>query len=161
MDLGPPPRVAVIGTGFGGIAMAIRLLADGVRDVVLLERGEDTGGTWRDNTYPGAACDIPAHLYSLAEEPNPDWSRHYARQPEIRAYLDEVVDRHGLRARTRFGFDVRRATWDDATATWTLESAAGDEVTCQEALARVDLSDYELRRRADLPAATTTRGVPA
>ena len=130
MARGPAPRVAIIGTGFGGIAMAIRLLEDGVDDVVLLERFEDTGGTWRDNTYPGAACDIPAHLYSLAEEPNPDWSRHYAPQHEIRAYLDDVVARHGLRERTRFGFDVRRARWDDATATWTLTSAAGDEVTC-------------------------------
>ncbi len=130
MALGPPPRVAIIGTGFGGIAMTIRLLADGVGDVVLLERFEDTGGTWRDNTYPGAACDIPAHLYSLAEEPNPDWSRHYAPQPEIQAYLDRVVDRHDLLARTRFGFDVRQAAWDDASATWTLTSAAGDQVTC-------------------------------
>ena len=136
--MGPAPRVAIIGTGFGGIAMAIRLLRDGwgpgggplTDDVVLLERAEDTGGTWRDNSYPGAACDIPSHLYSLAEEPNPDWSRHYATQPEIRAYLDGVVERHDLRSRTRFGFDVRRATWDDATATWTLTSADGETVVC-------------------------------
>lgn len=126
----PPPRVAIIGTGFSGVAMALRLLEDGVDDVVLLERFEDTGGTWRDNTYPGAACDIPAHLYSFAEEPNPDWSRHYAPQPEIRDYLDRIVAKHGLRDRTRFGFDVRRAVWDDDTATWTLTSATGDEVTC-------------------------------
>ncbi len=119
------PRVAIIGTGFGGIAMAIRLVRDGVEDVTLLERAEDTGGTWRDNTYPGAACDIPAHLYSLADEPNPDWSRHYATQPEIRAYLDRVVAKHRLRARTRFGFDVRAAVWDDGTATWTLTAADG------------------------------------
>ena len=126
---GRPPRVAIIGTGFGGVATAIRLLQDGVHDVRMLERFEDTGGTWRDNTYPGAACDIPSHLYSLADEPNPDWSRHYAPQPEIRAYLDRVVAKHGLRERTTFGFDVRRAVWDDPSATWTLTAADGREVT--------------------------------
>lgn len=121
-------RVVIVGTGFGGVAAAIRLLGDGVEDVTLLERFEDTGGTWRDNTYPGAACDIPAHLYSLADEPNPDWSRHYARQPEIRRYLDRVVAKHGLRDRTLFGFDVRAADWDDDTATWTLTAADGRQV---------------------------------
>lgn len=126
----PSPHVAIIGTGFGGIAMAIRLERDGVADVTLLERFEDTGGTWRDNTYPGAACDIPSHLYSLAGEPNPDWSRHYAQQPEIRAYLDDVAARHDVKARTRFGFEVASATWDEHDATWTVTSTDGDEVVC-------------------------------
>ncbi len=119
-------RVAVIGSGFGGIATTIKLIEDGVTDVTILEREQDTGGTWRDNTYPGAACDIPSHLYSLSFEPKSDWSRHYAPQPEIRAYLDDVVERHGLRRRTRFGFDVQQMRWDDATASWTLTSAAGE-----------------------------------
>ena len=122
------PRVAIIGTGFGGIAMAVRLLEDGLQDVVLLERADDTGGTWRDNTYPGAACDIPSHLYSLSFEPKGDWTRRYSPQPEIRAYLDDVVERHGLRGRTRFGFDVRALAWDEATSTWTLTSQDGDRV---------------------------------
>jgi cation diffusion facilitator CzcD-associated flavoprotein CzcO len=121
-------RVIIIGTGFGGIGTAVRLLEDGVTDITLLERAEDTGGTWRDNSYPGAACDIPSHLYSLSFEPKSDWSRQYAPQPEIRAYLDEIVERHDLRTRTTFGFDVRECRWDDAEAAWTLTSQSGEQV---------------------------------
>ena len=118
-------RVAIIGSGFGGIAAAVRLIEDGVTDVTLLERAADTGGTWRDNTYPGAACDIPSHLYSLSFAPKADWSRRYAPQAEIREYADRVVAEHGLRARTLFGFEVTAGTWDETTATWRVEAADG------------------------------------
>ena len=77
----------MIGAGFGGLAVAHRLAQDGIEDVVILERGDGVGGTWRANTYPGAACDVPSHLYSLSFAPNPNWSRAYAAQPEILRYV--------------------------------------------------------------------------
>jgi len=81
------PRVVVIGAGFGGLGVARELLRRGIRDVIVLERADDVGGVWRDNTYPDAACDVPSPLYSWSWAPNPDWSRRYSRQPEILAYL--------------------------------------------------------------------------
>ena len=83
-------RIAVIGAGFGGLGTAIRLKQAGIDDFVVLERGDDIGGTWRDNSYPGCACDVPSHLYSYSFAPNPDWSRAFSSQPEIQAYLQRV-----------------------------------------------------------------------
>ena len=122
--------VAIVGTGFGGLATALRLLADG-HDVLLLERADAVGGVWRDNTYPGAACDVESRLYGLAAVPHAGWTRRFARQPEIRAYLERVADRRGpdgrsLRERVRFGTDVLRAAWDDDAALWRLETTTGD-----------------------------------
>src|SRR6476620_10572764 len=84
-------RVAVIGTGFAGLGMAIRLQQEGHDDFVVLERGSSVGGTWRDNTYPGCACDVPSHLYSLSFAPNPEWSNSFSSQPEIWDYLKRVA----------------------------------------------------------------------
>src|SRR4051794_32819873 len=95
--------VAIVGAGFGGLGMAIRLRQEGVEDFVVLERDSDVGGTWWANTYPGCQCDIPSHLYSFSFAPNPDWHRTYARQPEIRDYLVGCADRFGLRDRIRTG----------------------------------------------------------
>ncbi len=117
--------VVVVGTGFAGIGTAIQLRERGIDDVVLLERGDAVGGTWRDNHYPGAACDVPSHLYSLSFEPKPDWSSSYARQDEIREYLEGCVAKHDLRRLIRFGVEVTRADWDEATATWTLSTDDG------------------------------------
>jgi cation diffusion facilitator CzcD-associated flavoprotein CzcO len=84
-------RVAIIGAGFGGIGAAVRLKQAGVSDVVLFERSDDVGGVWRENTYPGAACDVPSHLYSLSFAPKADWSRRFAPQAEIHQYLRDVA----------------------------------------------------------------------
>src|SRR5690242_21725970 len=86
-DLPSHVRVCVVGTGFSGLGMAIRLLSEGERDFVVLERADSVGGTWRDNTYPGCACDVPSHLYSFSFALNGEWSHVFSRQPEIRAYL--------------------------------------------------------------------------
>ncbi len=118
--------VAVIGAGFAGIGMAAALLKAGVRDVVVLERADALGGTWRDNTYPGCACDIPAHLYSFSFAPNPGWSRTYAAQPEIRDYLVRVAARTGVDRLVRYGAELRDAHWDDARRRWRLRTARGD-----------------------------------
>lgn len=118
-------EVMVIGTGFAGLAMASRLLTEGFSDLVVLERADDVGGTWRDNTYPGAGCDIPSHLYSLSFHPNPRWSRAYSRQPEILAYLRDSADRFGVTPHIRFGHNVTGAAWDDAEARWTVTTNRG------------------------------------
>ncbi|MGY2067355.1 flavin-containing monooxygenase [Blastococcus sp. SYSU DS0619] len=119
-------RVAIIGSGFAGLAMAIRLRERGETDFLLLERADDVGGTWRDNTYPGAACDVQSHLYSFSFAPNPDWPRSYSEQPEIQAYLQATADRFGVRAHCVFGADVTSARWDDAERRWLVTTTAGD-----------------------------------
>lgn len=121
-------EVAVIGTGFGGIGAGVRLLDEGVTSFVLLERSSEIGGTWRDNTYPGCACDIPSVLYSFSFAPNPEWTRHYPQQPEIERYLLSVVERSGLRSRIEFGFDVAEVRLDETAGVWSIRSVDGREV---------------------------------
>ncbi|MEU5308990.1 NAD(P)/FAD-dependent oxidoreductase [Streptomyces sp. NPDC021562] len=118
-------RVAVIGSGFGGLGAAVRLRREGVTDFVVLERAAGVGGTWRDNSYPGCACDVPSHLYSFSFAPNPDWPRTFSGQEHIRAYLEHVADTFGLRPHLRFGAEVRRMTWDARQLRWDIETAAG------------------------------------
>ena len=89
-------EVAIVGAGFAGLGMAMALRREGIESVVVLERADAVGGTWRDNTYPGVACDVPSHLYGFAAHPNPAWSRVYARGDEIRAYLEGVADAEGI-----------------------------------------------------------------
>jgi len=124
-DLPDHVRVAVIGSGFSGIGTAVRLAQAGERDVVVLERAGSVGGTWRDNTYPGCACDVPSHLYSFSFAPNPDWSRAFSRQPEIRAYLERVCDDFGVRSQLHLDTELLAGTWDDAAALWRLETSRG------------------------------------
>jgi cation diffusion facilitator CzcD-associated flavoprotein CzcO len=119
-------HVAVVGSGFAGLGMAIQLRRQGIEDFVVLERGDDVGGTWRDNTYPGAACDVQSNLYSFSFAPNPDWPRTYSEQPEIFAYLRDVADRYDVRDRHVFGAEVTSATWDDAARRWDVSTTAGD-----------------------------------
>jgi hypothetical protein len=119
-------RVAVIGAGFGGIGAGVKLLEAGIRDFAILERGASVGGTWRDNTYPGCACDVPSHLYSFSFAPNPRWSRSFSGQPEIRAYLEDVADRPGLRARMHFDTAVTGAVWQDPMRSGRWSTTRGD-----------------------------------
>lgn len=115
------PSVAIIGAGFGGIATAVALRQAGFDDIAIIERSDGVGGTWRSNTYPGAACDVQSHLYSLSFAPNPGWSRTYARQPEILAYLESVADEFDLRRHLRLDTALTRARWDEDEARWQLE----------------------------------------
>src|SRR5215208_3457077 len=117
--------IAVIGSGFAGLGMAIRLRQMGVEDFVVLERADEVGGTWRDNTYPGCQCDVPSHLYSLSFAPNPDWTRTFSMQPEIGAYLERVADDYDVRRFVRFGQEVRSAKWDEPRGRWVLETTSG------------------------------------
>jgi cation diffusion facilitator CzcD-associated flavoprotein CzcO len=118
--------VAIIGSGFAGLGMAIALRRRGETDFVLLERADDVGGTWRDNTYPGAACDVQSNLYSFSFARNPDWQRSYSEQPEIQAYLQATADRFDVRRHCVFGADVTSARWDDAARRWLVATTAGD-----------------------------------
>ncbi len=118
-------RVAVVGAGFGGLGMGIRLKQAGFYDFTIFERGESVGGVWRANTYPGAACDVPSHLYSLSFAPGHRWSRRFAPQAEILDYLNEVADDFGLRPHLRLGTAVERAVFDEPTGTWEVTSSDG------------------------------------
>ncbi|HET9772045.1 MAG TPA: NAD(P)/FAD-dependent oxidoreductase, partial [Acidimicrobiia bacterium] len=106
--------------------MAVRLKQAGVHDFVVLERAGEVGGTWRDNTYPGAACDVPSHLYSFSFAPNPDWSRSFSPQAEIQQYLRRVATDFGVRPHIRFHHEVLGAEWDEAGGRWRVRTTAGD-----------------------------------
>src|SRR5947207_3277548 len=117
--------IAVVGGGFGGVGAAVMLRRAGFGEVTVFERGERVGGVWHHNTYPGAACDVPSHLYEFAFAPNPRWSRRYAPQAEIQAYLQDIARRHGVLERVRTGTEVTSARWDEAQERWQLETSAG------------------------------------
>ena len=120
-----PLTAIVVGAGFSGLCAGRELRRAGIDDFVILEKGAGVGGTWRDNHYPGAACDIPSHLYSFSFAPNPRWSRTYGGQAEILAYLERCADDFGLRPHLRFGAVVEGARYDRATATWTVAVRGG------------------------------------
>jgi cation diffusion facilitator CzcD-associated flavoprotein CzcO len=122
------PRIAIIGAGPGGLCMAINLKAAGYDDFVILERSGGVGGTWYRNRYPGCACDIQSHLYSYSFEIKPDWTRPYATQPEILAYMEHCVAKYAILPHCRFGSEVVRATWNEATSSWSVELGSGDLV---------------------------------
>lgn len=124
---GAPPRsrsIAVVGGGFGGVGAAVMLKRAGYEDLTVFEKGERVGGVWNANTYPGAACDVPSHLYELAFAPN-RWSRRYAPQAEIQAYVEGVARRFGVLDRVRTGTEVKSARWDEDRGHWVLETSAG------------------------------------
>lgn len=118
--------VAIIGAGFGGVGAAIELSRHGFTDVVLLERSDDVGGTWRDNSYPGCACDVPSHLYSFSFAPNPAWSDTFSGQAEIWQYLRDCADRYGVTGKIRFNHTVTGAAWDDVARLWRISTSQGD-----------------------------------
>ncbi|MGB8391133.1 flavin-containing monooxygenase, partial [Mycobacterium sp.] len=113
-----PPKVAIIGAGFGGLGAAVALRRAGIDDLLIIEGDDGVGGTWRRNSYPGAACDIQSHLYSFSFAPKKSWSRTYARQPEILAYLESVADDFDLRRHLMLGTRVRTVRWNADTRSW-------------------------------------------
>ncbi|WP_440221277.1 flavin-containing monooxygenase [Dietzia sp. MNB45] len=118
--------VLVVGAGFSGLGAAIRLAQEGFDDLVVLERGPDVGGTWRDNSYPGAACDVPSHLYSYSFALNPDWSRAFSPQGEIYDYIRKVTHEAGVREKIRFGVDVTSVDYDESRGRWTVRTSEGE-----------------------------------
>lgn len=126
-----PRRILIIGSGFGGLGLAIRLKRAGIETFTILEKATTLGGTWRDNTYPGAACDVPSMLYSFSFEPKTDWTRKWSGQAEIHAYMEECAQRNDLLHHIRFGVEVASAEWDEAAGTWTVRTTAGEELVAE------------------------------
>lgn len=159
----PAPVVAIVGAGFGGIGLAMRLTRARIHSFTIFERAESLGGTWRDNTYPGAACDIPSHLYSFSLEPHPDWDRAYAGQPEILRYLERCAAKYRLHQHIRFGTEVRGARFDERRNVWTLDLSDGSTfeatvlVTACGQLTRPVLPDVPGRDSFDGPAFHSAR----
>src|SRR5438067_10396273 len=121
-------EIAIVGAGFSGLGMAMALKDGGFDDFVVLERADDLGGTWRDNSYPGCACDIPSVLYSYTDEQNPNWTRAFAGQEEIWDYMHDVAARHELRPHLRYGQEVQSLRWDEERRVWEIETSQGSLV---------------------------------
>jgi cation diffusion facilitator CzcD-associated flavoprotein CzcO len=141
VKLGGEVRVAVIGAGFGGIGAAIRMQAEGIQDFVILERGSGLGGTWRANTYPGCACDVPSHLYSYSFAMNPEWTRDYATQPEILSYLERTARDYDVAERIVYDCEVLGAEWDADARRWRLDTVQGPLVAQSLVVATGPLSE--------------------
>ena len=118
-------QIAIVGTGFGGLGTAIQLKRQGMNDFVVLERAGDVGGVWRDNRYPGCACDVESNLYSFSFAPNPDWSHSFSAQPEILAYLRRCASDFGITPHICFHHEVREAVWDNQAHCWRIETTQG------------------------------------
>jgi cation diffusion facilitator CzcD-associated flavoprotein CzcO len=134
--------IVIIGCGFGGMALAIALKNAGMDDFIMLERAGDVGGVWRDNTYPGAACDVVSRFYSFSYDQTYKWSTAFAPQQEIWDYQIKVVDRHGIRPHVRFNTEVLKATFDEASGTWTIETASGARLTTPVLVSAVGLFNH-------------------
>jgi cation diffusion facilitator CzcD-associated flavoprotein CzcO len=138
----------VVGAGFAGVGTAIKLAEDGETDVAVIEQGSDVGGTWRDNTYPGACCDIPSQLYSFSFAPNPEWSSSYSPQPEIQAYVQKVARDAGILDRCHFQTPMTDARWDDDARLWRVRTPSGELTattltSCTGGLSAPKLPDIE------------------
>ncbi|MDD3763021.1 MAG: NAD(P)/FAD-dependent oxidoreductase [Nevskiales bacterium] len=120
--------VAIVGAGFGGLCMGIKLLEEGNTDFLILEKADEVGGTWRDNSYPGAACDVQSHMYSYSFAPKADWSMRYAGWREIQDYILDVTDKYGLRPYIRFGTEVSGAEFLQDEGRWRLSTADGTTI---------------------------------
>jgi cation diffusion facilitator CzcD-associated flavoprotein CzcO len=151
----PHHDVLIVGTGFAGLGAAMRLRQAGVTDLLLLERADDLGGTWRDNRYPGCACDVPSRLYSLSFARNPAWTRRFAPAAEIHAYLRQVATAHGVTDRIRYGCTVEGARWDAVAARWRVDTTQGPLTARVLVLATGALSNPV---RPDVPGLDTFRG---
>ena len=129
-------HIGIVGAGFSGICMAIRLKRAGIEDFAIVERAEELGGTWRDNTYPGCACDVPSHLYSYSFERNPEWGRFFSPQPEILAYLRRTAEKYGIVEHIRFGEELLSSSWDADARIWRGKTTKG-EFSCDIAISAV------------------------
>ncbi len=149
-------RVGIIGTGFGGLAVAIELQRAGIRDCTLFEKAADLGGTWRENTYPGAGCDIPSPLYSFSYEPHTTWPRRFSLQADIHEYMKDTAKKYGVADHIRFGTEVTSAVFDDSAATWTVGTAGGETFEFDALVSAVG----QLNRpaRPGIPGADTFQG---
>jgi cation diffusion facilitator CzcD-associated flavoprotein CzcO len=134
---GDGPRIAIIGSGFSGICLGIQLKKAGIHSFTIFEKADRLGGTWRDNTYPGAACDVPAFSYCFSFEQKTDWTRKWAGQDELLAYMDHCAEKYGIVPHVRFGAEVVSAHFDEATAVWRLRTGAGKNTEAEVLISAV------------------------
>ena len=149
-------RVAIIGSGFAGLCMAIQLKLRGMDDFVVLEKDEDLGGTWRDNTYPGCACDVPSYLYSFSFEQNPRWSRMFAPQQEIWDYMRHCVNKYGVASHFRYNASVSGAEFDEASGTWRVHINDNEVLTARSLVTGVGA--LHMPKTPELPGLETFEG---
>ncbi|MBY0274666.1 NAD(P)/FAD-dependent oxidoreductase [Candidatus Binatia bacterium] len=149
-------RIAIIGSGFSGLCLAIELKAAGIDDFTIYEKDDRVGGTWRDNTYPGAACDLPSFAYCFSFEQKTDWSRKWSPQPEIQDYLEHCARKYGLLPHLRFRTEIASATFDDDAARWRLETTSGEQIEAEVLICAVG----QLNRPSlpDIPGLATFTG---
>jgi cation diffusion facilitator CzcD-associated flavoprotein CzcO len=131
MSRGAAPRVVIVGAGFGGLCMGIQLKGAGIESFTILEKAGSLGGTWRDNTYPGAACDCPSFVYQFSFELKTDWSRKWAEQPEILAYMEHCARKYDLHRHIRFNSELASARFDEAAGVWRVRTKAGDTLEAE------------------------------
>src|SRR6266852_5136093 len=122
------PRMAIVGSGFSGLCLGIRLKQLGIDSFTIFEKADRLGGTWRDNTYPGACCDVPAFSYCFSFEQKTDWTRKWAPQSEILEYMESCAGKYDLERHIRFNTEIAGARWDADESVWRLKTAAGEEV---------------------------------
>ena len=127
----PKRRIVIIGSGFSGLCLGIQLRRVGIQSFTILEKADRLGGTWRDNTYPGAACDVPSIAYCFSFEQKTDWSRIWAPHDEIQAYMEHCADKYDLRRHVRFGVEVAEARFEEAAGLWRLRTTAGEEIEAE------------------------------
>ena len=151
------PRIAIIGTGFGGLGMAITLRRAGINNFLLIEKRGDIGGTWRDNTYPGCACDVPSHLYSYSFEINPNWSHVFPPRDEVFAYLTRLARKYQLYAQTRFNTEIATCHFDEDAGHWRLKTRQGEEIEADIVIAA--LGQLNRPKVPQLKGASDYRGV--
>jgi cation diffusion facilitator CzcD-associated flavoprotein CzcO len=126
-----PPRIAIVGSGFSGLCLAIQLVRAGIRSFTILEKEERLGGTWRDNTYPGACCDVPSIFYCFSFEQRTDWPRKWSPQSEILDYMDHCAEKYGILPHVRFGTEAESARFDESAGVWRIRTSAGDEIEAE------------------------------
>ena len=151
------PRVVIIGAGFSGLCLAIHLKKAGIHSFTIIEKADGFGGTWRDNSYPGAACDVPSFSYCFSFEQKTDWSRKWSPQAEILAYMDHCADKYGVRPHVRFGTEVARARFDERAGHWLVDTTAGETLEADFVVSGVG----QLNQPAfpDVPGRENFRGV--
>src|SRR5256884_1363615 len=155
-------RIAIIGSGFSGLCLGIRLKQAGIDSFTIFEKSDRLGGTWRDNTYPGAACDVPSFLYCFSFEQKPDWSRKWSPQAEIRDYMEHCARKYDLVRHIRFGTEIAGARFDAEAGVWRLRTTGGEEIVADVLVSAVrqlnppsipDIPGLDRFRGAGLPSA--------
>ncbi|MDX6239947.1 MAG: hypothetical protein QOG10_4762 [Kribbellaceae bacterium] len=149
-------EVAIIGSGFAGLCMGIKLRQAGIEDFVIYEKADDLGGTWRDNTYPGCACDIPSYLYSFSFEQNPHWTRMFAPWEEILAYLKHCAEKYGIADHIQYGAEVTEAAFDESAGRWTVTVNGSETVSARVLVAGV--GNLHQAKLPDIPGLNTFAG---